>query len=105
MNLLRPTPLIFITGMILAVIVQTHLFNRAMQCGTNIQTIPVFNAFWTFFSVLSGVVLYQTGSVNLAGVTLMSMGVVSLAQQRRGCGYGRGRGRGNRAIVHNLNHL
>ena len=90
-NLLRPTPLIFITGMILAVIVQTHLLNRAMQQGKNLETIPIFNAFWTFFSVQVGVVFYQTGSVNLAGVTLMSMGVACLAQQRRG------RGRGNRA--------
>ena len=66
--------------MILCVIMQTHLLNRAMMLGENVSVIPVFNGFWTLFGVQGGVVFYQSGSVDIAGVALTFTGIALLMQ-------------------------
>ena len=81
-TLLRPTPVLFIVGMIVSVIMQTHLLNKAMMAGDNMTVIPVFNAFWTLFGVQGGVVFYQQGSINFIGVVFMFIGVALLSQHK-----------------------
>lgn len=69
------TPLLFVAGMIVCAVAQTHLLNRAMMVGDNMIVIPVFQASWTCFGVTGGVVFYDQGSVNLIGLVFMIVGV------------------------------
>jgi len=69
------TPLLFVAGMIVCAVAQTHLLNRAMMVGDNMIVIPVFQASWTCFGVSGGVVFYNQGSVNLIGLVFMIVGV------------------------------
>ena len=82
MHMIRPIPFLFLMGMLLCVIIQTHLLNRAMMLGDNISVIPVFNAAWTLCGVQSGVVFYNHGSVHLGGALLIITGVVFLTQHQ-----------------------
>ena len=82
-DLARPVPVLFVVGMLVCVVMQTHLLNRAMMAGDNMSVIPVFNAAWTLFGVQGGTVFYQHGSVDIAGVALMAIGTVLLMQHQR----------------------
>lgn len=76
----RATPILFVIGMVVCVLTQTHLLNRAMMVGDNMSVVPMFIAFWTFFGVVGGVVFYRQGSVNLIGLVFMVFGVLLLMQ-------------------------
>lgn len=79
----RLTPLVFLVGMIVCVLSQTHFLNKAMMVGDNMSVIPTFSAFWTTFGVLGGVIFYKQGAVNLLGLVFMIIGVAFLVQHAR----------------------
>ena len=81
--MMRPAPSMFVIGMLVFVMIQTHLLNRAMMMGENVSVIPVFNAFWTLFGVQGGTVFYQSGYVDIGGVILMVIGVALLMRHER----------------------
>eukprot|EP00658_Telonema_sp_P-2_P073185 TRINITY_DN6223_c0_g1_i1.p1 TRINITY_DN6223_c0_g1~~TRINITY_DN6223_c0_g1_i1.p1 ORF type:complete len:336 (+),score=85.43 TRINITY_DN6223_c0_g1_i1:95-1102(+) len=78
---------VFIFGMVLCVLAQTHLLNRAMIEGDAMSVLPVFVAFWTSLSVISGIIFYQQdtkGSSWVAtGLCCMCAGVILLVQHER----------------------
>jgi hypothetical protein len=55
----KPTPYIFIAGMLCTIILQTKYLNSAMQMGDIMTIYPVFQAFWIGFGVFGGMVFYQ----------------------------------------------
>ncbi|OQR82593.1 hypothetical protein ACHHYP_15751 [Achlya hypogyna] len=55
-----PVTYVFIGGMILCILVQTHLLNMATSLGDTMTVFPVFQAFWISFSVIGGIVFYGT---------------------------------------------
>jgi len=52
--------------MIVCVVTQTHLLNRAMELGDTTAVFPVFEAFWISFGVLGGLFFYNTSDVSWA---------------------------------------
>ena len=78
---------VFIAGMILCVLAQTHLLNRAMIEGDAMSVLPVFMAFWTSGSVVSGLIFYQQGTKGahwvVFGLLCMCFGVLLLIQHER----------------------
>merc|ERR1712166_7560 len=52
--------------MIVCVITQTHLLNRAMELGDTTAVFPVFEAFWISFGVVGGLFFYNTDDVTWA---------------------------------------
>ncbi|OQR93183.1 hypothetical protein THRCLA_08506 [Thraustotheca clavata] len=55
-----PLTYVFIGGMIMCILVQTHLLNMATSLGDTMTVFPVFQAFWISFSVIGGIVFYGT---------------------------------------------
>ncbi|EQC34344.1 hypothetical protein SDRG_08116 [Saprolegnia diclina VS20] len=55
-----PLTYVFIGGMVLCILVQTHLLNMATSLGDTMTVFPVFQAFWISFSVIGGIVFYGT---------------------------------------------
>merc|ERR1712086_76410 len=75
----------YLTSMLVCVIVQTHLLNKAMQLGGTMSVFPVFEAFWISFGVIGGLVFYNDSSISWsddfkqgAGVFFMLIGVAFL---------------------------
>ena len=75
--------MLFLIGMVTCLLSQTHLLQRAMMTGDNMSVIPTFQAFWTVWGVVGGVVFYRQGSVNLIGLLFVLVGVVFLMQHAR----------------------
>ncbi|CAK4507640.1 unnamed protein product [Aphanomyces euteiches] len=50
----------FVGGMITCILIQTHLLNMATSLGDTMTVFPVFQAFWISFSVVGGIVFYDS---------------------------------------------
>jgi uncharacterized membrane protein len=51
---------VFIGGMFVCILVQTHLLNMATSFGDIMIVFPIFQAFWIIFSVIGGAVFYES---------------------------------------------
>ena len=76
-------PYLFVIGMFFMIGVQTHLLNSALAIGDCMTVFPVFQVFWIGFSVLGGVVFYESGAVSLLGTAFFILGVGLLIQHGR----------------------
>lgn len=78
---------VFIAGMILCVMAQTHLLNRGLVIGDAMSVLPVFIAFWTSLSVVGGIIFYQQGTGGTlwvaTGLICMVVGIILLVQHER----------------------
>ena len=77
---LSPVPYVFIALMLCTITAQTHLLNEALVMGDSMSVFPVFQVFWIGFSVIGGVVFYDSGAVSLAGVVFFVVGCAFLVQ-------------------------
>jgi len=77
---LDPTPYAFIALMLCTITAQTHFLNSALIMGDSMSVFPVFQVFWIGFSVIGGVVFYDSGAVSLAGIVFFVVGVLFLMQ-------------------------
>eukprot|EP00658_Telonema_sp_P-2_P037616 TRINITY_DN2704_c0_g1_i3.p1 TRINITY_DN2704_c0_g1~~TRINITY_DN2704_c0_g1_i3.p1 ORF type:complete len:406 (+),score=85.93 TRINITY_DN2704_c0_g1_i3:220-1437(+) len=75
----------FLISMLVCVVAQTHLLNKAMELGGTMSVFPVFEAFWISFGVIGGLVFYNDSSIQWgddikqgAGAFFMLVGVVFL---------------------------
>lgn len=59
-QLYHPLTYFFGGGMVLAILLQTHLLNMATILGDTMTVFPIFQAFWISFSVIGGIVFYET---------------------------------------------
>jgi multidrug transporter EmrE-like cation transporter len=50
---------IFLGGMFVCILVQTHFLNMATTLGDIMTVFPIFQAFWITFSVIGGAIFYQ----------------------------------------------
>lgn len=57
---LHPFTYAFLGGMLVTILVQTHLLNMATILGDTMTVFPIFQAFWISFSVIGGIVLYES---------------------------------------------
>ncbi|KAF0686206.1 Aste57867_21992 [Aphanomyces stellatus] len=57
-----PVTYLFLGGMITCILIQTHLLNMATSLGDTMTVFPVFQAFWIIFSVIGGIVFYDSES-------------------------------------------
>ncbi|ETW04830.1 hypothetical protein H310_03954 [Aphanomyces invadans] len=55
-----PVTYLFVGGMITCILIQTHLLNMATSLGDTMTVFPVFQAFWITFSVVGGIVFYDS---------------------------------------------
>eukprot|EP00494_Astrolonche_serrata_P030130 UN30397 len=67
---------VFLLLMVFCLITQTHFLNRGLEIGDAMALLPVFQAFWTTFGVISGNVFYRDGAPKLLGLIFMIVGVV-----------------------------
>lgn len=56
----HPISYAFIIGMGVTLLVQTHLLNMATILGDTMTVFPIFQSFWITFSVIGGIVFYDT---------------------------------------------
>ncbi|ETV86568.1 hypothetical protein H257_01722 [Aphanomyces astaci] len=56
----NPVTYLFVGGMVACILVQTHLLNMATSLGDTMTVFPVFQAFWISFSVVGGIVFYDS---------------------------------------------
>ncbi|OQR88970.1 hypothetical protein THRCLA_09994 [Thraustotheca clavata] len=54
-----PTTYLFVGGMVVTLILQTDLLNRAIMSGDTLSVFPVFQCFWIGSSVIGGIVFYR----------------------------------------------
>jgi len=66
-----------LAGMITAVFFQIQLLNQGLEIGDVMVVLPVFQAFWITFGVISGIVFYKRGAISLPGLFLICMGVLA----------------------------
>ena len=52
-------PYIFLLGMVLFLVTETHFLNRGLQRGEVLTVFPTFQAFFIGFGVIGGMVFYQ----------------------------------------------
>jgi len=72
---------VFIIGLVLFILWQTHFLNRAMMLGDLMAVIPTFQAFWIVFGVFSGMAFYgHDEGLSFPGILLMIVGVIFLLQ-------------------------
>ena len=79
-SLVDPMPYVFIALMLCTITLQTHFLNAALMMGDAMSVFPVFQVFWMGFSVIGGVVFYQTGAVSAWGLLFFVFGVAFLVQ-------------------------
>ncbi|GLD91621.1 hypothetical protein PINS_up000154 [Pythium insidiosum] len=53
------TTYLFVGGMIMTLVLQTDLLNRAIMTGDTVSVFPMFQCFWIGSSVVGGVVFYE----------------------------------------------
>ncbi|EQC26575.1 hypothetical protein SDRG_15605 [Saprolegnia diclina VS20] len=54
-----PTTYLFVGGMVVTLVLQTDLLNRAIMSGDTLSVFPVFQCFWIGSSVVGGIVFYR----------------------------------------------
>jgi len=70
--------------MVVSLVAQTHLQNRALEIGDATAVFPVFEAFWISFGVVSGLIFYNNGESwgadfkQAAGIGPMLVGTIFL---------------------------
>eukprot|EP00656_Telonema_subtile_P004047 TRINITY_DN11839_c0_g2_i2.p1 TRINITY_DN11839_c0_g2~~TRINITY_DN11839_c0_g2_i2.p1 ORF type:complete len:294 (+),score=73.92 TRINITY_DN11839_c0_g2_i2:650-1531(+) len=75
---------VFLIGLVVSILIQTHFLNRAMMHGDLMSVIPTFQAFWIVFGVLSGMAFYgHSEGMSYPGLLLMIAGVLFLLQHPR----------------------
>merc|ERR1711865_213803 len=75
---------VFLLGLVLFILMQTHFLNRAMMLGDLMSVIPTFQAFWIVFGVFSGMAFYgHDEGMSFTGLLLMIVGVAFLLQHPR----------------------
>ena len=71
---------VFLGGMVVCILMQTHLLNMATSLGDIMAVYPVFQAFWIIFSVIGGAVFYESEkSFSLDKWILYPLAMVSVA--------------------------
>ncbi|DAZ98606.1 TPA: hypothetical protein N0F65_001025 [Lagenidium giganteum] len=71
---------VFLGGMVVCILVQTHFLNMATSLGDIMTVFPIFQAFWITFSVIGGAVFYESEkSFTPAKWALYPMALVSIA--------------------------
>lgn len=66
-----------LAGMLISVFFQIQLLNQGLEIGDVMVVLPVFQAFWITFGVISGIVFYKRGAISLPGLFLICMGVLA----------------------------
>lgn len=56
----HPLTYAFLFSMVGTILTQTHLLNQAMAMGDGMTVYPVFQAFWIGFSVIGGIIFYES---------------------------------------------
>lgn len=70
-------------GMGICLIFQIQLLNRGLETGDVMVVLPVFQAFWITFGVVSGIVFYHRGAISLPGLLFVIVGVVAFLRHGR----------------------
>lgn len=74
--------------MVITILIQTHLLNMATSLGDTMTVYPMFQAFWISFSVIGGIVFYETEKEFTTAkwicyplaLTIVSVGIIFLLQ-------------------------
>jgi len=75
---------LFLLGLVVFILVQTHFLNKAMMLGDLMSVIPTFQAFWIVFGVVSGMAFYgHSEGMSYPGLFLMIAGLLFLFQHPR----------------------
>jgi hypothetical protein len=75
---------VFLFGMLVTIVLQTDLLNRAMILGDTMSVFPVFQAFWIGLSTVGGAVFYELEwAKNVVGLLCLVFGVMLLCQHGR----------------------
>jgi len=70
-------------GMVVCLIWQIKLLNSGLETGDVMVVLPVFQAFWITFGVISGIVFYHHGAVSLIGLVFVILGVMFFLRHGR----------------------
>lgn len=71
---------VFIGGMFVCIIVQTHFLNMATALGDIMTVYPIFQACWITFSVVGGAIFYETdASMTTHEAVMYTLALLSIA--------------------------
>lgn len=72
-----------LAGTVVCLIWQIKLLNSGLESGDVMVVLPVFQAFWITFGVVSGIVFYHHGAVSLIGLVFVILGVMFFLRHGR----------------------
>jgi hypothetical protein len=72
-----------LAGTVVCLIWQVKLLNSGLESGDVMVVLPVFQAFWITFGVVSGIVFYNHGAISLIGLVFVILGVLFFLRHGR----------------------